>query len=270
MKKTTTILLTIAMSCAFLAQSWASKSDVVAVVNGNKITKQDKVKFEKSLPPALLAKQDQSTLSQNITNQLVDIEVLKQAAMKSGIEKTKEVQDAIKKATEQVIINAFIIKQLETKVNDKAIEAEYTKFREEYTKKVKGKKEIKLRHILLGNEQEAMKVIKKLESGQDFQKLARDVSADKESAKNGGELGYILEGTIPEFDKHLTGLMVGKHSKSPVKSKLGYHVFKVEDRRKAQPPKFEAIKRQLTAKVQQDSLAQLVKKLRDKATVDIM
>ncbi len=268
--KKVTVLLTIATSIAFLTSSYANKSNVLAVVNGKKITKEDQTKFEKSLPPALLANQDKNKLKSNIINQLVDIEVLKQSALKSGIDKTKEVQNAIEKAKEQVIINAFIIKQLESKINDKAIEAEYNNFKKEYAKKVKNKKEMKLRHILVNNENEAKSIIKKLDSGQDFQKLARELSADKESAKNGGDIGYILEGTIQEFDKHLQAIKVGKYSQTPVKSKLGYHVFKIEDRRKAQAPKFENIKRQLSAKVQQDALAQLVKKLRDKATVEIM
>src|SRR5690606_12392011 len=101
-------------------------------------------------------------------------------------------------------------------------------------------------------------------------KLARELSEDKQSGQDGGDLGYILEGTVPEFDEALKNLKSGESSKEATKTNFGYHLFKVDDRRSAKPPKFEDVKAQLGARVQQKAILELVKRLHDKASVEII
>jgi parvulin-like peptidyl-prolyl isomerase len=83
----------------------------------------------------------------------------------------------------------------------------------------------KARHILLTHEYEAKDVLKKLQAGEDFEKLARDFSICP-SARNGGDLGEFPKGRmIPEFEKALSRLAPDEVS-SIVKTKFGYHIIK--------------------------------------------
>ncbi len=269
MLKTKQILA--AASFALLASTPINAADVLAKVNGKDITKTDLQQLEKALPPELLQRAKEAGGSeQNLLNQLIDLKVLTDTALSSSIANKPEVQKAIERAKEQVIVQAFVFEQLKSKVNDTAIEAEYGKFKDRFVKETKDKKEVKFRHILLKTEDEAKAVIKDLQNGTDFIKLAREKSIDTQSGQDGGDLGYILEGTVKDFDDALKGLSVGQTSKTPTQTQFGFHVFKVDDRRKAKVPAFKDVKRQLTAQVQQKAFVDMVKKLRDKATVEIM
>jgi len=199
---------------------------------------------------------------------LVDFHVLVDAAMKSDVQKSKEVEQALVKAKEQVVVQAFLMSQLKAKLNDQAVEAKYKELKDKFPK---DKKETKARHILVKDEAAAKDIITKLKAGEDFQKLAREKSEDKESGKDGGDLGYFVDGSFdPEFEKAATGIQPGKFTETPVKTQFGYHVIKIEDRRAAKAPKLEDVKQQLAGLLQQEAMIDLVKRLRDKATVEIL
>ncbi|NCP62897.1 MAG: hypothetical protein GW748_06945 [Alphaproteobacteria bacterium] len=271
MKNTKTLLLAAASALALSTVSVFAADQVVAKVNGKEITTADLKQLESSLPPEMIKRaQQKGDIKEELTNQLVDLRVITDAALKSDVAKTKEVQQAIERAKEQVIVQAFVFEQLKSKVNDQAIEQEYKTLKDKFMKEVKDKKEIKVRHILFKDEKDANAALKRLKNGEDFQKLARELSEDKQSGQDGGDLGYILEGTVPEFDAALKNLKSGDSSKEATKTNFGYHLFKVDDRRSAKPPKFEDVKAQLGARVQQKAFLELVKRLRDKASVEII
>ena len=69
--------------------------------------------------------------------------------------------------------------------------------------------------------------------GESFAELARLNSQDG-SAIKGGDLGWLYPGdTVPEFEKVMEGLRLGEISQ-PVKSRFGYHLIQVQDRRVAE------------------------------------
>lgn len=271
MKNTKTLLLAAVSALAISTSPVFAADEVVAKVNGKEITTADLKQLEASLPPEMIKRaQQKGDIKGELTNQLVDLRVITDAALKSDVGKTKEVQQAIERAKEQVIVQAFVFEQLKSKVNDQAVEQEYKTLKDKFMKEVKDKKEVKVRHILFKEEKDATAALKRLKNGEDFQKLARELSEDKQSGQDGGDLGYVLEGTVPEFDAALKSLKSGGVSKEPTKTNFGYHLFKVDDRRNAKPPKFEDVKAQLGARVQQKAFLELVKRLRDKASVEIL
>jgi peptidyl-prolyl cis-trans isomerase SurA len=101
-------------------------------------------------------------------------------------------------------------------------------------------KQTKARHILLQpdtlvSEEEVELRIRQLYDrivqGEDFGTLARANSQDPGSGSEGGELGWVTPGEmVPEFEKAMNELEVGEVSE-PVKSRFGYHLIQVTDRR---------------------------------------
>lgn len=74
--------------------------------------------------------------------------------------------------------------------------------------------------------EKAKSLIKKLNDGEDFTKLAKKNSADKATASNGGDLGYFsLDKMVPEFSNALRNLKVDEYTKEPVKTEYGYHII---------------------------------------------
>lgn len=102
--------------------------------------------------------------------------------------------------------------------------------------------ETRARHILVGvgsgrSESQAQAFVEqamaRLEQGESFAAVAREMSDDQGSAVNGGDLGWLSPGqTVPEFDEAMNELDVGEVS-SPVRSQFGYHIIEVMDRRRS-------------------------------------
>lgn len=74
--------------------------------------------------------------------------------------------------------------------------------------------------------QRAKNIIKELDKGADFSKLAKKYSKDRETKNKGGNLGYIKNSDIEEelFDT-ASQLKVNEYSKKPVRTGHGYHII---------------------------------------------
>jgi peptidyl-prolyl cis-trans isomerase C len=80
-------------------------------------------------------------------------------------------------------------------------------------------------HILVKTEQEAKTVLERLNRGEKFSNIAKEVSQCP-SGKNGGDLGTFARGKmVKEFETAAFALQKGQTS-SAVRTKFGYHVIK--------------------------------------------
>ena len=83
------------------------------------------------------------------------------------------------------------------------------------------------RHILVADEATAKAVRQRLVNGEDFAKVAAQVSTDTGTKDKGGDLGWFGKGKmVPEFETAAFGLKVGEISQ-PIKSQYGYHIIQV-------------------------------------------
>ena len=142
-------------------------------------------------------------------------------------------------------------------IKDNITEKELKKY---YDEEVVG--DISAKHILIkvksatdseGLEDEeakkkAKEIIKKLDDGEDFEKLAKENSNDPGSASNGGDLGYFNKGDmVKEFEEAAYDLRVNEYTKEPVKTSYGYHIIlKTGEKEKG---KFDKIKKELKDKL---------------------
>lgn len=108
--------------------------------------------------------------------------------------------------------------------------------------------------------------------GTDFVELAKKKS-EGSSAADGGDLGFFKRGVMSaEFEKAAFTLPVGGISE-PIRTKLGWHVLKVEEHKVLSAPPFEEVKEQLRDKMLRGQLEkytdQYVQELRAAAVVDV-
>jgi len=85
------------------------------------------------------------------------------------------------------------------------------------------------RHILVADEQAAKDIIVRLQAGEDFATLARELSTDTGSGLNGGDLGWFGSGAmVPEFETAAFALKnPGDFTTEPVQSDFGYHIIQL-------------------------------------------
>lgn len=109
-------------------------------------------------------------------------------------------------------------------------------------------------------DEEIRKLIKKLESGADFEALAREHSAD-DSKKQGGDLGYLHKGMLPNgTESVLAALKVGEISNS-VQLLEGVAIFRVTDRKVAKLNSFEKVESRAADLLHRDQSDQAWNKL---------
>jgi peptidyl-prolyl cis-trans isomerase C len=152
---------------------------------------------------------------------------------------------------------------------------------DEAVKQIGDEKEVHARHILFrapAGDEKASKdaedktkaVIARLKKGEDFAKIAAELTEDPSGKANGGDLGYFTkEQMVPEFSEVAFKLEKGQIS-DPVKTQFGWHVIKVEDKRVKPAPKFEEVKPQIENFVVRKAQAELVTKLRAEAKIERM
>jgi peptidyl-prolyl cis-trans isomerase C len=113
-------------------------------------------------------------------------------------------------------------------------------------------------------------IIARLKKGEDFEKVAKEVTEDPSGKANGGDLGYFTkEQMVPEFSDVAFKLDKGQISE-PVKTQFGWHVIKVEDKRVKPAPTFDQVKPQIEQFVTRKAQAELVQSLRASAKIEKM
>ena len=99
--------------------------------------------------------------------------------------------------------------------------------------------------------QEMVEIKKRLDAGEDFATLAKEVSDDKASAQKGGDLGWFGIGRmVREFEVATYALNAGETSEI-IKTRFGYHIINLKEKRGVEP--FEKKKADIQRMMQYDS-----------------
>ncbi len=112
--------------------------------------------------------------------------------------------------------------------------------------------QVRVRQIVTTTEAEALAAIEELQAGADFAALARRRSTAPEAAE-GGDLGYFAMGEMPGEFNVVFGLSRGGVS-GVVKSPYGFHIFKLEDRRKAGRLSLDEAYKEISERLRQQKL----------------
>ena len=124
---------------------------------------------------------------------------------------------------------------------------------------------VRASHILIKTEEEGRKVLERLNQGEDFAKLAEELSADKSSGMLGGDLGYFGKGSmIAEFEEAAFALNPGETS-DLVKTEVGYHIIRLEDKRDT----FETLKEGIVSFLKEQKYYDNLQEIRENAKVKI-
>lgn len=133
------------------------------------------------------------------------------------------------------------------------------------------------RHILIKSDAsndaaakaKAEGILKQIQAGGDFAKLAKENSDDPGSKDKGGELGAIVKGqTVPEFEKVAFSLQPGQTS-GLVKTSYGYHIIQVEKHEQARVQPFEEVKNTLLAEYVRQQQSDKLQSLADKLVAEL-
>jgi peptidyl-prolyl cis-trans isomerase C len=241
-----------------------AKDPVVAVVNGQQIHLSDVEIAQQSLPQQY-RNMPLAAVFPALLDRMVDSKLVEQDGRTNKVTDDPAFKKRLAFVEDQVVQDFWLQKQIAEKVTPEKMKQAY----EEKVKNMPAEDEVHARHILVATEPEAKAIIADLKKGAAFDKLAKEKSTDKASGAEGGDLGWFKKtDMVKEFADAAFALKKGELSQTPVKTQFGYHVIKVEDRRKAPPPSFEELSGQIHQDLARETVTAMLNKLRADAKVE--
>ncbi|HIP60294.1 MAG TPA: peptidylprolyl isomerase [Campylobacterales bacterium] len=240
-----------------------------ATVNGSDITEREIGAILQVIPGANFSQMTKEQKTK-IIDQAIEKKLLGEKALKEGMEKEPEFQEALKSVKRDLALELWMKKQFEAiKLKDSEIKDFYKKNKAMFQKP----ETVKAKHILLTTEADAKAVIKELNGGAKFEDLAKTKSTGP-SGPSGGDLGWFdKKRMVKEFSDAAFALKKGKYTKKPVKTQFGYHVILLEDKKPAGNVSLEEakprIEQSLKVKKFQENMKKMTKKLRSNADISI-
>ena len=206
-------------------------------------------------------------IQKNLVQGYLNTQLLEKEAKTSPIANSAAFKKRIESFRKQILQKEIVDEYVNSHLTEDVMNAEYEKLKKDLT----GKEEIKTSHILVESEEQAKKLKQKLsKGGAKFEDVAKEFSIDENSKNQGGQLDYFIQGQlVPEYEKKAFSMKKGQIS-DPVKSPFGWHIIKLEDKRKVVVPTKEEAKQQIKDKKSNELVNEFFNSLEKKYQVKFL
>ncbi|PVE26110.1 peptidylprolyl isomerase [Microvirga sp. KLBC 81] len=236
---------------------------VVARVNGFEITEGD-LAIAAEDPALQMPNVPDEQKREMLTGYLIDLKLGSKAAEAAKIGSGADFARKLAYNRDKTLLDEYLDQTAKKAVTPEAARKLY----DETVKSIPAEQEVRARHILVENEDDAKKVAGRVKGGEDFAKVAGEVSKDPGSKTDGGDLGFFTKDRMVEpFAEAAFKLEAGQIS-DPVQSQFGWHVIKVEEKRTKPAPSFEETKDQVEAYLGRKAQQDLIMSLRKDAKIE--
>ncbi len=233
-KATVLVLLGILVLVFFSACATRKEGKIVARVGDRAVTAEDLEREWKAASRIIIQGIPELQRKKELVDKLVGDQVVILEAYKEGLDNAVESDTIFAQQKGRILLNVLYQKEIadKAKVTESELRKEYEMMQQE----------VHASHILVETEKEADEIYKQLKGEADFAELAREKSIDPSAKDNAGDLGFFQWGRmVPEFQEVAFKMKEGQISR-PVKTKYGWHVIKLIERRDVEQPPFEEAK----------------------------
>ncbi len=250
---------------ALLAMSVAggtAAAKTLAKVNGVEITDEDLKLALEDLGPAIPRQLEGKARESYVLDFLIDEQLVVQKAQADKVAETPEFAKKLGYLRDKALMETLLGDVALKAATEAAIKQAY----EEAAKNQKPETEYHAHHILVPTEDEAKAALKRVKGGEDFGKVATELS--KDPGAKGGDLGWFTKDRmVPEFGEAAAKMTPGQIS-DPIKTQFGWHVIKLDEKRPKVFPPLDQVKDQVARYVVQKAQSELVMKLRDGSKIE--
>ena len=210
---------------------------------------------------------DSPQLRASLTDELVVRALLAEQARASKLDRQADVKARLTSAEHSVLAAAALQDYFKKHpITEAELRAEYDA-QVALLKRAGPPKEFQLSHIVVSDEAQAAALIQELKSGAEFAQLAKKHSTDA-SRDQGGDLGWVVPQTIlPEIAAVVANVSPGRVAAAPVRTRLGWHVVKVQATRPYVVPTFEDSQAKLRQALLARAWSNHLKELLGQATI---
>jgi peptidyl-prolyl cis-trans isomerase C len=264
----------------FQGMALAQNDEIVAKIGDKKFTVSDFKKIITNNFDSDKQKMIENTpqIREAILSQYIQTIVVSGLVKQSGFDKRPEIKEQLEFYRDNFLANEYIKREVAGKITvpENEIKAYYDSHPDEFKKP----EMIRARHILVKVEpsasqndkekakEKATDILKKIKAGDNFEKLADDLSDDPGSKSKGGDLGFFSRGRmVKQFEDAAFSLKPGETS-GIVETQFGYHIIKVEEKKDASTEPYDAVKDKISQKLIQERVKTKVAEFLDKAMKD--
>jgi peptidyl-prolyl cis-trans isomerase C len=241
----------------------ADPSKVVARANGVEITEGD-LAIANEDPALQIPGVAEAQKRDLLIGYLIDLKLGAQAAAAAKVGEGAEFARKIAYARDKALLDSYLDQE-----SKKAVTPEATrKLYDETVKSLTPEDEIRARHILVENEDEAKKAHARVKGGEDFAKVAAELSKDPGSKSEGGDLGFFTKERMVEPFAETAFKMESGQVSEPIKTQFGWHVIKVEEKRTKPVPAFDEMKEQVATYLGRKAQQDLIMGVRQTAKIE--
>jgi peptidyl-prolyl cis-trans isomerase C len=247
---------------AMSAGATAAAAKTLAKVNGVEITDEDLKLALEDLGPAIPRQLEGKARESYVLDFLIDEQLVVQQAQADKLAETPEFAKKLAYLRDKALMETLLGNVAQKAATEPAIKQAY----DEAAKNQKPETEYHAHHILVQTEDEAKAALKRVKGGEDFGKVATELS--KDPGAKGGDLGWFTKDRmVPEFGEAAAKMEPGQISE-PVKTQFGWHIIKLDEKRPKVFPPLDQVKDQVARYVVQKAQSELVMKLRDGAKIE--
>jgi len=228
-------LFCLVAASGLLFAACSKKDTVITKIGKDKVTLSMVEERIKEAPPAYQSYLDTTAGRKQFLDLIVRERLVLENARQAGFTKNQEYTKALSdfkkdqskrlKDYEENLLMELYVRDIHEKFLN-ASDAEISKYYNDHESEFKRPLEVTAQHILLPTKEEAEKALKRVQGGENFAKVAKEVSTDPMSAPRGGEIGPFRKGElVPEFENAVFPLKLGQVS-GIVETQFGFHIVK--------------------------------------------
>lgn len=241
-------------------------AEVVAQVNGKPIYDED-VQTEAWARGAIREGETlpkETDLYYQVLEDLIAVKLFAEEAVDRRLDHLSDVRRRIEVAQERVLAGA-----LDEELQNKALTpGAIERFYREQVATLNNGNEVRVRRIQVASEESARAARRRLEAGELFEAVAYEVSTERTTASEGGDLGFVYPENLPDtvrplLQKAKVGDLVG-----PVNVGEAWQLYRLEERRPFEPPSLEEMRPQLVHNMMFNERQQLLQKLMGSARIE--
>jgi peptidyl-prolyl cis-trans isomerase C len=244
------------------AFSLPALATTLAKVDGVEITDADVAIAMTDIGPTLPQNMQGPARDAYVLDYLIDLKLVAKAAEADKTLNADDIRRRVAYYHDKAMMESAFGALSKGATSDAALHKVY----DEVARQQQDEPEIHARHILVATEQQAQAALKRVKAGEDFAKVATEVSTDPGS--EGGDLGWFTrDQMVPQFADAAFKLDVGQVS-DPVKSDFGWHIIKVEGKRQKPFPPFDQVRDQVANYAMQQAQSEMIARLRQGAQIE--
>ncbi len=258
----------VAVLLSSCSQTQKSSEPVVASAGSEKLHLGD---LENFLPERASVEISKVQL-QNYIQRWSEKELIYQYALSEKFNKDPEIKNQLREVQKDYLVALYLQQNIDNlvKVTEDEIKTYYEENKDEF---IRAQDYYNIQLILVESSQEGYNLRRRINNGEEFADVARELSLDA-SAESGGKLGWVTLDELPEdLARRIPSLSVGSVS-VPLRTSLGYYVVEVLDVRKEGDTQtleevHDVVSWRIKARKREEDYRQLVNQLKEEITLSI-